>query len=345
MELEEQGRIIPSLSDGSLYRPGQFFIHRRLGYRGVILYPWTAPTRKYHVGDLLACATSAREGPYEPEAFLRDPAPLLDLRRSVDFPLFPPDPVINLLDAPIEITPRRVPVTASSGNFYQVLCSMDDIQDATMRVCTTNWTFVAGMIEGLDYVAHEDIIPYVPSHLRFKHNAFAGLFQPLTSRPSSDPTMNLAPTPVHVKWMDASREVMSATEVTSLTSTVCGVTISVMPMVGIQVGKKMKEVEKRRNYWFYKVVVRNDGDEPIQLLQRTWLIVDGSGQVQGLTGRGVVGFCPKLTKEQRVFQYMSNVPLDTPSGLMGGFFSFRREDSSPVHVFVPTFHLRTLPQE
>ncbi len=83
----------------------------------------------------------------------------------------------------------------------------------------------------------------------------------------------------------------------------------------------------------------------MHLMQRTWVIVDGNGLVQGITGRGVVGLCPLLTKEQSVFQYVSNVPLDTPSGRMGGFFSFQRRDKSHVHVFAPTFNLRTMPQD
>ena len=39
--LAEVGRLEPAKSDGK-YETGQLFLHRIFGYRGVVLFPWTA---------------------------------------------------------------------------------------------------------------------------------------------------------------------------------------------------------------------------------------------------------------------------------------------------------------
>ena len=64
-----------------------------------------------------------------------------------------------------------------------------------------------------------------------------------------------------------------------------------------------------------------------------------------VTGKGVVGFCPTLTGTGGCFQYMSNVPLTTASGRMGGFFTFKRQANTPLDVPIPAFELKPLPED
>ena len=51
-----------------------------------------------------------------------------------------------------------------------------------------------------------------------------------------------------------------------------------------------------QNHWFFYYTVRitNEGDEPVQLLSRHWLITDADGKVQEVRGLGVVGNQPLL---------------------------------------------------
>ena len=64
-----------------------------------------------------------------------------------------------------------------------------------------------------------------------------------------------------------------------------------------------------------------------------------------VTGKGVVGFCPTLAGTGGCFQYMSNVPLNSASGRMGGFFTLKRQDNTPLDVPLPTFEPKPLPED
>ena len=80
----------------------------------------------------------------------------------------------------------------------------------------------------------------------------------------------------------------------------------------------------------------NVGVEPLQLRNRYWLITDGNGRTQEVSGPGVVGEEPNLAPEQS-FTYRSGAVLDTPVGTMQGHYEFEDRDGSmhkvPINVF------------
>ena len=69
-----------------------------------------------------------------------------------------------------------------------------------------------------------------------------------------------------------------------------------------------------RWFWSYHVRIENGGDVAVQLLSRSWTIVDGRGTVHEVMGEGVVGEMP-LIAPGASFDYVSGCPLDTPSGV------------------------------
>ena len=73
--------------------------------------------------------------------------------------------------------------------------------------------------------------------------------------------------------------------------------------------------------WFflYTVTISNEGDEPVQLLTRHWIITDGTGHVEEVRGPGVVGKQPRLEPGES-FEYTSGCPLGTPFGVMEGTY-------------------------
>src|SRR5579872_732646 len=79
--------------------------------------------------------------------------------------------------------------------------------------------------------------------------------------------------------------------------------------------------EPFQNQWYFSYTVRitNEGDEPVQLLSRHWVITDGCGHVDEVRGPGVVGEQPVLSPGE-TFQYSSWCPLPTSSGLMKGSY-------------------------
>ena len=82
--------------------------------------------------------------------------------------------------------------------------------------------------------------------------------------------------------------------------------------------------------WAYKVQIKNQGNERVQLLNRYWKITDSLGHVKEVNGAGVVGKQP-IIRPGDTFEYMSGAPLPTPSGLMVG--TYEMVNDSPCGCF------------
>jgi ApaG protein len=93
-----------------------------------------------------------------------------------------------------------------------------------------------------------------------------------------------------------------------------------------------------RWFWSYHVRIENGSDRAVQLLSRSWTIVDGRGTVHDVVGEGVVGEMP-LIAPGASFDYVSGCPLDTPSGVMSGSYRMVDADGSAFDVEIPRFQL------
>ena len=75
--------------------------------------------------------------------------------------------------------------------------------------------------------------------------------------------------------------------------------------------------EADRWLFAYHVILRNEGQQAVQLLNRHWVITNGEGAVDEVRGAGVIGQQPELEPGAE-FHYSSGCPLDTPVGTMHG---------------------------
>ena len=91
-------------------------------------------------------------------------------------------------------------------------------------------------------------------------------------------------------------------------------------------------------FWTYRVIIENQGRETVQLLSRHWMITNARGELTEVKGPGVVGEQPILKPGQR-FEYRSGVPLNTPSGMMGGAYQMESEGGERFDIEIPTFSL------
>jgi len=98
--------------------------------------------------------------------------------------------------------------------------------------------------------------------------------------------------------------------------------------------------DERKFVFGYTIVVANDGDAPVQLLSRHWVIIDGTGRREEVRGTGVVGQQPRLEPGQ-AFKYQSFCPLRTPWGTMEGTYEMRRDDGTTFDAAIGRFYLRT----
>jgi ApaG protein len=96
--------------------------------------------------------------------------------------------------------------------------------------------------------------------------------------------------------------------------------------------------ENSQYLWAYRVIIENQGGETVQLLSRHWMITNARGELTEVKGPGVVGEQPILKPGQR-FEYTSGVPLDTPSGMMGGAYQMESDGGEHFDIEIPTFSL------
>ena len=92
-------------------------------------------------------------------------------------------------------------------------------------------------------------------------------------------------------------------------------------------------------YFFsYRVRIRNEGPERVQLLSRHWIITDGFGKIEEVVGEGVIGQQPTL-KPGDAFEYESFCPLATPTGSMLGTYTMVDSPGVRWNVEIPLFIL------
>ena len=89
----------------------------------------------------------------------------------------------------------------------------------------------------------------------------------------------------------------------------------------------------------YNVKIENTSDSPIQILERHWVIVDGSGNREEVNGEGIIGEQPSLSPGES-FEYSSGCPLTTPTGNMRGSYTIKLANGKTKKVKIPLFFLR-----
>lgn len=90
----------------------------------------------------------------------------------------------------------------------------------------------------------------------------------------------------------------------------------------------------------YTITIQNHGKIAAQLLSRHWVITDGDGNVQEVTGDGVVGEQP-LIKPGEGFQYTSGTLLNTPVGTMQGSYQMTDSEGKDFKALIKPFTLST----
>jgi ApaG protein len=96
------------------------------------------------------------------------------------------------------------------------------------------------------------------------------------------------------------------------------------------------------NYKFvfaYIIIIRNDGDEAVQLLRRHWYIHDERGETKEVEGEGVVGKQP-LIEPGSEHRYNSFCILETFQGYMEGTYLMQRPNGQQFTITIPRFTLR-----
>jgi len=93
-----------------------------------------------------------------------------------------------------------------------------------------------------------------------------------------------------------------------------------------------------RYVFAYTITIANQGSVAAQLLSRHWVITDGNGKVQEVSGDGVVGEQPHLNPGEQ-FRYSSGAVLETPVGSMQGRYRMKADNGIDFDAPIPAFTL------
>ncbi|XP_048840473.1 polymerase delta-interacting protein 2 isoform X2 [Brienomyrus brachyistius] len=280
------------------YETGQLFLHSVFGYRGIVLFPWHA--RLYD----------------------RDVTPPTTESKSE-----PPG------------THGSKEVKGKTHTYYQVLIDTRDCPHISQRSQTEAVTFLANhddsralyAIPGLDYVSHEDILPYSSTdQVPIQHELFERF---LMFNPSKVPPF--VPRDTLRAWQEKNHPWLELSDVHRESTE--NIRVTVIPFY-----MGMREAQNSHVYWWrYCIRLENMGNEVVQLRERHWRIFSLSGTLETVRGRGVVGREPVLSKEQPAFQYSSHVSLQAPSGHMWGSYRLERPNGTFFDVRIPPFSLES----
>ncbi|XP_025070381.1 polymerase delta-interacting protein 2, partial [Alligator sinensis] len=277
--------------------PLQLFLHSVFGYRGIVLFPWQA---RLYDRDVTSPA--------------RDKSENAAGHGSKE-------------------------VKGKTHTYYQVLIDARDCPHISQRSQTEAVTFLANhddsralyAIPGLDYVSHEDILPYNSTdQVPIQHELFERfLIYDQTKVPPFVARDTLC------AWQEKNHPWLELSDVHRETTD--NIRVTVIPFY-----MGMREAQNSHVYWWrYCIRLENLDSEVVQLRERHWRIFSLSGTLETVRGRGVVGREPVLSKEQPAFQYSSHVSLQASSGHMWGTFRFERPDGSHFDVRIPPFSLES----
>ncbi|TGZ54899.1 hypothetical protein CRM22_010530 [Opisthorchis felineus] len=277
------------------YEPGQLFLHKHFGYRGVVLQSW--PAKLFDRNVLSLRATELKTHEYKKE-------------------------------------------DGSNLNVYQVLTDQRDT-DLCNSALKPGITFLPDdkrifntiyIVAGMDYVFHDDIIPYVSNDPIPIKNEYLQEFLIWTA--DRDPP--LVPTDNLRRWIETRRQSLEVTTVHREVTE--GIRTTTIPFF---MGRRLvgDKSDKHIRYWRYLIRLENFTSERVQLRERFWKVFSITGSLESVRGKGVVGMQPVLSEESPVFQYHSHVQVPVPWAHMWGSFRFERPNGSTMDAKIPSFPL------
>ena len=96
--------------------------------------------------------------------------------------------------------------------------------------------------------------------------------------------------------------------------------------------------EQNHFVFAYRVRLKNQSSQTVQLISRHWIITDSNGETAEVKGEGVVGKQPVLAPGEE-HEYMSGSHLKSPMGTMEGSYQMQILDGGMFDAEIPCFTL------
>lgn len=227
-------------------------------------------------------------------------------------------------------------------DFYQVLIHRYDWSHMGFPVDITSYLVDAPMenkrhgqkmltlINGMDCVSHEDIIPFTPSGgVNFDHDLFDHIFN---ASHDGIGLYDIAMKPELVeRYTNPNRSWLGPRDVYRERTENIEVTVMTFYLGANMVGGQQQHM------WRYVIRIENKKPENGVILRERTLKVYSLNNMNQMHGHGVVGKQPELNAATPAFQFSSTLELKhTKGGHMWGRFKMERENGVLFDVHIPT---------
>ena len=102
--------------------------------------------------------------------------------------------------------------------------------------------------------------------------------------------------------------------------------------------KEQSAPDENRYVFSYTINIKNLGNNSAKLISRQWIITDSNGNIQEVSGDGVVGQQPKI-KSGEEFTYTSGTINKTPVGTMEGRSFMKDTNNKRFEALIAPFTL------
>lgn len=298
-KLVEIGRFSIPNEQTECYRTGQLFVNKVLAYRGIIIYPWAVYVYKKDSTHRLSGKENVKADTGEEEG-------------------------------------RNV----SLEYYYQVFVDARDRPFIKEQIDYNNYTsgYIRELrsVPGLDYVAHEDILPYTASEkVPLRHELIDKFF---TLKPEKGPLTSQCKQSFKAKdhlyvWLMENWYKLKVSKVHKEKTK--DIMTTVIPF--FMGHNKTGTIDLYS--WIYRLCFQNLSHSPIVLKSHSWKIFSDSDLIKTVNGVGMIGQEVTLDKTDPVIQYIGHVSLQKPYGRVCGTFKAIKEDGSSIDCHVPLFFL------
>ena len=102
--------------------------------------------------------------------------------------------------------------------------------------------------------------------------------------------------------------------------------------------KEQSAPDENRYVFSYTINIKNLGNNSAKLISRQWIITDSNGNIQEVSGDGVVGQQPKINSGEE-FTYTSGTIIKTPVGTMEGRYFMKDINNKWFEALIAPFTL------
>ena len=102
--------------------------------------------------------------------------------------------------------------------------------------------------------------------------------------------------------------------------------------------KEQSDPDENRYVFSYTINIKNLGNNSAKLISRQWIITDSNGNIQEVSGDGVVGQQPNINSGEE-FTYTSGTIIKTPVGTMEGRYFMEDANNKRFEALIAPFTL------